>query len=210
MKRLVAVSTTLLLGTISISNALATTYSATTVSYLDYFGSSGTAAVGSFEISSPGVITWDVTSGGGTGIFNFEIAGFGSLDGQNNDEDDLTVYVDGVETFSGTFNLGGGGADVVYYNPSAASWTNSNPPGTGLTWAGGTLDVSGLSASLQNGDNTIQFVYSGANQGLADEGWGLNSASLVASAPVPEPQVVQLWLASLILLGAKGKKCLKI
>jgi len=152
----------------------------------------------------------DVNTGGGVGTLSFEIAGFRSLDGPNCCEDDLTVFVNGAEVFKGSWNLGGGGAggtDVAYYNPYGASWVSSGP---GDGWSGGTVDVTGLTGNfLHNGVNSIQFVYSGWNQGLADEAWGLNSAALIAASPVPELQVLQLLAAGLILLGANAKKVFK-
>jgi hypothetical protein len=192
------------LGNFTISNAHATTFNATSVTYSDQNGYSGTTTPGSFSnieggyggIGTPGQISWGVATGAGAGTLGFEIAGYGSLDGQNCCTDTLTVYTNGTEVFSGTFNLGGGGNNVIFYNPTNAIWNAQSPS----FYGGGTLDVSGLGVNLTSGTNTIQFVYSGGNQGIGDEGWGLKSASLVASS-VPEAGEWAMILLSLPVLG---------
>lgn len=196
----------LLLGLTAVS-AQADTYNASTVSYTDANGS-GSASAGLFPstgITSPGQISWTFTSSSaGQGTFGFQIAGYLSLDGNNCCTDSLSVLVNGNEVFAGAFSLGGGGNNVVTNNPSNASWQSSAPENS-TTWNGGLLDVSGILIALNQGSNTIDFIYSGDYQGLGDEGWALNSANVITTVPVPGAA----WLfgtAFLSLLGLNHRK----
>lgn len=193
--------------------AQANTYTASSVSYSDYHGYSGTTNVGGFSnieggyggIASPGQISWNVTTTAGTASLSFQTIAYGSLDGTGPGScctDVLTVNVNGTEVFSGTFQLGGVGNNEILFNPSNAI---VNASASSFDWNGGTVDVSGLTVNLLNGINTIQFVYSGDYQSTYDEGWGLNAASLAVNT-VPEPETFTLFGLGLLGLAAMRKK----
>ena len=141
-----------------------------------------------------GGVTHTFSTSAGPGFLKFQLAGYASLDGQNYYEDDFTLTVNGSTLFVGTFNLGGGGANVVYYNPNGATFVLS----------GQTLDIA-LPIALINGVNTLQFNYDALPccghygfQGFYDEGWGVNSVQ-VDTVATPEPAT---WATLLVGLGS--------
>jgi hypothetical protein len=142
----------------------------------------------------PGSITESFNTSAGPGSLSVQIAGYLSLDGENCCTDVFHIAVNGSEIFAGSFNLGGGGTDVVYLNTNGATYAAYTP---GL-WSGGTLDISAPIA-LVAGTNTLTFSYSGGGQGLGDEAWGVNKVSVTAA--VPEPETYALMLAGLAALG---------
>lgn len=160
-------------------------------------------------------ITWDFINGGGSSTLDFELAGYSSLDGfNNNDTDIFHLFVNGLEVFTGSFNLGGGGSNAILFNPNGGSAQTTTFGATDdiynssqVTWAGGVTQIS-LPVYLLAGANQITFGYSGVAQGLDDEAWGINQATLTAS--VPEPATFALLLAGLfgLLLSRRklGKK----
>jgi len=142
---------------------------------------------------------------GGPANASFVIDGFNSLDGQNFYEDDFSLSLNGAAILTGTFNLGGGGADVVYSAPTGASAVNVSGNGLNVTWAGGQVDVS-TPLSLVNGPNTLTFAYTSLSdpshagfQGLGDEGWGIEQVSVTSPGGVPETST---W--AMVVLGMGG------
>jgi hypothetical protein len=143
------------------------------------------------------------SSSAGMATLAFQLVGFSSLDGYDDCcSDILHVSLNGAEVFAGSFNLGGGGVNTITFNPNHATAVATTNGATGdvhassdITWLGGTAVIS-LPFALQAGVNTFRFSYSGADQGLADEGWGVSQLEAV-TAPVPEPQTYALLLAGL-------------
>jgi hypothetical protein len=134
----------------------------------------------------------------GLSNLTFVLDGFRSLDGQNMFEDDFTLSLNGTAILSGTFNLGGGGKDVVFFAPSGANIDNVSGNGTAITWTGGQVNIA-TPLTLAAGVNTLTFGYtslSGADagfQGTGDESWGTHD--ILISTPgatdlagdIPEP-----------------------
>ncbi|UJP01663.1 MAG: PEP-CTERM sorting domain-containing protein [Nitrosomonas sp.] len=147
-------------------------------------------------LSSPSSITRSFASGSGAGNISFEIQGYLSLDGSNCCTDTFSLYNDSDLLFQGTFNLGGGGTDIVFVNPNGAAYTAIN---LGY-FNGGLLNVS-IPVTFTTGNHVLTFDYSGSPQGLGDEGWGLNNITVEGVAAVPEPETYAMLLAGLGLLG---------
>jgi len=148
---------------------------------------------------------------GGLANLSFEINGFGSLDGNNFYEDDFTLSLNGAAVFSGTFNLGGGGDDVVFLADPAATVNNISGNGTAVTWTGGQVNIT-TPLTLAAGSNTLTFGYNSLTvghagpQSLADEGWDASNISVTQldSDPVgvvPEPAS---WALMMIGFGGAG------
>ncbi|UJP00378.1 MAG: PEP-CTERM sorting domain-containing protein, partial [Nitrosomonas sp.] len=110
--------------------------------------------------------------------------------------DTFSLYNDSDLLFQGTFNLGGGGTDIVFVNPNGAAYTAIN---LGY-FNGGLLNVS-IPVTFTTGNHVLTFDYSGSPQGLGDEGWGLNNITVEGVAAVPEPETYAMLLAGLGLLG---------
>lgn len=143
-------------------------------------------------------------SAGGPGTASFILDGYATLDGQNFFEDDFTLSLNGSPVLSGTFDLGGGGGDVVFFAPAGSSITNAFANVTMVTSASGQVFVT-TPLSLIQGLNSLAFTYislpqpaHAGFQGLGDEGWGLENLQ-VSGAAAPEPAS---W--SLLLLGFGG------
>jgi hypothetical protein len=157
-------------------------------------------------------VTFDAQ--GGMGSLSFIIDGYASLDGQNGYEDDFSLSLNSVEIFKGTFNLGGGGNDVVYLEPVGASWLNDSGNLTNITWAGGQVMVS-TPLALAHGANTLTFSYTSLPapdhagfQGTGDEGWGLENVQVTGSAlgGVPEPATWGLMIVGFGGMGAMMRR----
>jgi hypothetical protein len=147
-------------------------------------------------LPSPDSITRSFASGSGAGNITFEIQGYLSLDGSNCCTDTFSFYNDSDLLFQGTFNLGGGGTDIVFANPNGATFSSTN---FGF-YNGGLLNVS-IPVNFTAGNHVLTFDYSGSFQGLGDEGWGLNNITVEGVAAVPEPETYAMLLAGLGLLG---------
>lgn len=151
------------------------------------------------ETASPGSYTYNFNAGAGAGALDFVVQGYRTLDGANCCADTLSVTLNSVLIFQGTYDLGGGGSNVTFVNAGGGS-VSAVSNGFG---AGGTLTFGNGALSLLNGNNTITFAYSGSNQGLGDEAWGINSATITGNAfnVVPEPSA---WALMIVGFGAVG------
>jgi hypothetical protein len=135
---------------------------------------------------------------------SFSLDGYTSLDGQNFYEDDFTLSLNGNPVLMGTWSMGGGGSDVVFFSPIGATFSNISAPG--VTFAGGHVLIS-TPLSLAGGSNTLLFAYDSLPapghagfQGLGDEGWGVSNL-LVTQAGTPEPLT---WSLMIMGFGAAG------
>jgi hypothetical protein len=165
-------------------------------------------------LPSPSTIMWKISADGGAAQLHFTLEGFNSLDGFLPPYSDLfTLTVNGTKTFSGYFDMGGGGESKVTYGPLMASafYTSYG------YWQGGITQISVPITLQDSGQQTIIFAYTSTlPQGTGDEGWTLKGARLttipgsivdattpsinlaqVVLTPVPEPEE---W--AMLLLGA--------
>jgi hypothetical protein len=156
-------------------------------------------------LASPNAVAPTFSAGAGAGNVSFELQGYSTLDGDNFFIDIFHLSINGVEVFSGTWDLGGGGANRILLDSNGASVTYS--------LASKTVDVS-VPVSFAAGSNVVTFAYDSPStfegsgragpQGLGDEGWGLNSVTITGNpgvAVVPEPQTYALMLGGLAVLG---------
>ena len=144
-------------------------------------------------LASPGQITDTFTASAGAALLSFEIQGYASLDGANDYADLFKLSVNGTTLLTGSWDLGGGGANVIYLNPNNAT-VNAQTNGF---LSGGKASVY-IPIALLSGLNSITYSYSGNAQGLGDEGWGINAVNVSA---VPEPGTYAMLLAGLGLVG---------
>jgi hypothetical protein len=167
---------------------------------------------------SPSYINWNFNATSNSALLGFELAGFKSLDGFNNGgyTDIFHLMLNGTEIFTGSFNLGGGGSNTILYNPNGGSaltttFNASDDPQNShqVTWAGGLTQVT-LPISLLLGANQVQFSYTGVFQGMQDESWGINLATItspsVTKVVVPEPGTLVLLMAGLLGIAALRRK----
>lgn len=149
-------------------------------------------------ITTNQTITTSFNAAAGAGMANFQIRGYSSLDGDNYYIDIFKLSVNGNEVFSGTWNLGGGGADRVFQAPSGAS----------VSHVGQMVTIS-LPVTLLAGANSISYSYESPNffegsgragyQGLGDEGWHLGQVQVTSA--VPEADTWAMLLAGVGALG---------
>ena len=133
----------------------------------------------------------------GTDTLTFDLNGYATLDGKNFYEDDFSLAINGTTVYVGTFDLGGGGADVVYQNTIGATYTQS----------GQTLSFT-APVDLTAGSNTFTFSYVSLSdsahagfQGLGDEGWGVSNVAVV-----PEAGSLAMMLAGLGVVGGLARR----
>jgi len=163
------------------------------------------AATGALETNHS--VSANFSAGAGAGLVDFTVAGFATLDGDNGYIDILHVTLNGTEVFSGTWDLGGGGANRVLVNANGATvGAVSNQQ----------LSIS-IPLTLTTGNNQLVFSYESPSvfegsgragfQGLGDEGWGLNAVAVSGNlAPVPEPTSGALLLGGLGALAWLAKR----
>lgn len=149
------------------------------------------SSLGAF--ASPGQFTDTFTASAGTAFLSFEIQGYGSLDGANDYVDIFNLSVNGTTLLTGSWDLGGGGANMIWLNPNNAKVTAQ----ASSYFGGGKANVY-LPIALLAGLNSITYSYLGTPQGLGDEGWGINAVNVSA---VPEPGTYAMLLAGLGLVG---------
>jgi len=160
---------------------------------------------GNVDMSSPNAVTASFGAGAGAGSVSFHLDGFNTLDGDNYYIDVFTLTVNGSAVFSGTWDLGGGGADEVLLAPAGYSLTKN---GTS------SLDIT-VPVALASGTNQVTFAYDSpvewngsgraGPQGLGDEGWGLGQVTVTATT-VPEPAEGALLVAGLGLVGLAARR----
>jgi hypothetical protein len=148
----------------------------------------------------------------GAAELSFVLDGFASLDGHNWYEDDFTLSLNNVAIAKGTWNLGGGGADVVYFAPTGATFDNISDNGVdhlAVNWNGGHVNVD-TPLQLAAGSNTLTFAYdslpsnNGQNagwQGTGDEGWAAHDILVTQTGGVPEPAT---WGLMIVGFGGMG------
>jgi hypothetical protein len=102
------------------------------------------------EFASPGSMPATFSAGAGAGNVTFELQGYASLDGDNSYIDIFHLSVNGLDVFSGTWDLGGGGSNRILVQPSGATAT--------LSAANRTVNVS-VPVTFINGSNTVTFAY---------------------------------------------------
>ena len=169
-----------------------------------------TLAAPTGPLSSPGSVPATFSAGAGAGNVTFELQVYTTLDGDNFFIDIFHLTVNGAEIFSGTWNLGGGGANRTLLDLTGATVTISAPTKT--------VDII-VPVTLVSGSNTVTFAYDSPTsfegtsragpQGLGDEGWGLNSAVITGNAAVgvvPEVETYALMLAGLTVMGFMARR----
>lgn len=172
---------------------------------------SAAANAASFTLGNTGLLaggtaTYNINSAGaGLGFLNFDLIGYGSIDGVNCCTDTFSITINGDLVYQANFNLGGGGADNVITNTYGASHTitlGGYPMGV---WNGGVAKISLNAFPILNGANSIAFSY-GVLQGLGDEAWEIANGTLntevsqVTQTPLP----AAAWLFGSALFGAAG------
>lgn len=145
-------------------------------------------------IASPGQLSDTFNASAGAAVLNFELQGYLSLDGANNGyTDTFSLIVNGTTVLTGSWDLGGGGVNVLYFNPN-----NAIVNAQATSYFGGGKATVAIPIALLGGSNTITYSYTGGAQGLGDEGWGINTVNVSA---VPEPGTYAMLLAGLGLVG---------
>ncbi|MBS1143049.1 MAG: hypothetical protein H6R14_455 [Proteobacteria bacterium] len=132
--------------------------------------------------------------------FSFVLQGFNTVDGANGYADQFSFQLNDIEIAGGLFDLGGGGFNIKFGGSSTSSLIAIDTPNKTVTF-------SNLPINLLEGTNMFTFKYtplSGSSQGLADEAWKLNSATITAA--VPEPESYAMLLAGLGLMGAMARR----
>ena len=156
-----------------------------------------------------GTFSHSFTATAGLNAISFQLFGAKSVDGQGNGWDDVfSIALNGVDVFTGLFNMSGGGTNVV--TSSTLGWTSTTMTNPGGLFLGGTTDVAGF-ANLLAGTNTFSVTFTSpgpfnnGNQGTGDESWALNDLDVTPSA-VPLPAALPLLGFAVAGLGAMGRR----
>lgn len=159
---------------------------------------------GNVALSSPDVVTASFAAGAGAGSVTFHLDGFATLDGDNFYIDVFSLSVNGSTVFSGTWDLGGGGADEIFQAPAGYTLVKNG---------NSSLDIT-VPVALAGGANSVTFAYDSPTswngssragpQTLADEGWGLGQVTVTSA--VPEPATGLLLLAGLGIVGGLARR----
>jgi hypothetical protein len=168
-----------------------------------------TNALLSGPIAAPGSVNFNANSPiVQNGVLAFNLDGFLSLDGVNSYEDDFELVINGSQRLFLSYDLGGGGSNVIFNDPDGATITG----GTFGFFLGGQLNIS-IPVALLSGANSFVFNYTipgpanGTGQGTGDEAWGISDVSLTADvAAVPEPASWALMLAGFGIVGAAARR----
>lgn len=148
----------------------------------------------------------DFNAGAGPGVLTFTLNGYASLDGDNWYEDDFSIYHNSNEILRATFNLGGGGNDIIFFSPNGSVITKMSNNPSWPDWAGGTVAFN-VPLALVQGQNNLTFAYHALSdghagfQGTGDEGWGLTDIKVTGGAAVPEPMAWALMITGFGLAG---------
>lgn len=155
-------------------------------------------------IATPGSVSFSANSAVmQTGFLSFNLDGFGSLDGVNAFQDDFDLTVNGFQLLSLSYDLGGGGSNVVFANPNGATIAG----GSAGFFNGGQLQIT-VPLVLLAGANSFVFSYAspgpanGGGQGTGDEAWGVSDVVLTAGmGAIPETGT---WTMMIVGFGAAG------
>ena len=162
-------------------------------------------------LQSPGNVSTSFNApSAGDGSIAFQIAGYRSLDGNNFYRDNFSLFVNNSLAFAGTFDLGGGGSNLVTFVLPGFSSFLVNPTSTGTpTWNGGIANI-GAPIVFEVGLNTLRFEYDSpgspfaGRQGLGDEGWGINTVKVTSA--VPEPSTWAMMIVGFIGVSLAVKR----
>ena len=163
-----------------------------------------TTATGDTEI--PGFYNYSFGAVSGTqAVASFELRGYDSLDGVNFYEDDFTLSQNGTPIYKGSFDLGGGGSNAVFFAPPGSTFDVS-PVSTGTpTFKGGLAGITVPVTLLASNTFTLSYdsliVDHAGYQGIGDEGFGVNSFSV---SSVPLPASLPMLGGALLLLAGIG------
>jgi hypothetical protein len=156
------------------------------------------------EIGTPGTQAYVFNAASAIGTIDFNLIGYRTLDGVDCCTDTLTVDLNGVTLLQVAFNLGGGGTSTVFTgSPTITNYTSGSPDVYNGTALGGSVDVGLSGVTFLAGSNTLTFTYSGADQGIADEAWGLGS---VSAGAVPEPASWTMLITGFGLVGFAARR----
>lgn len=138
-------------------------------------------------------------SNSGTGVLEFDLLLFRTMDGVNAFTDQFNLVINGSTRYQAAFGtIAGGGVDTIFLNPDGATFVR-----TDIDSFRSVRHVT-ISFVAVSGANTFGFSYPGL-QSFADEAWGLDNVSFVArGAPtggIPEPSTWALMIAG---FGAAG------
>ena len=164
------------------------------------------AQAGTGEMSTPGMKTYMFNAGASSGIIDFILDGYNTLDGNTNGdpsyaqyEDTLHLFLNGSEILTGRYALGGVGVSTTDLAPSGAS-VAAISNGYSL---GGTATFS-LSGMLNQGLNTLTFSYTGLAQSTADEGWGLRNVTVQGASFAGAVPETATWAMMIVGFGVAG------
>lgn len=151
------------------------------------------------------------STGGSTSI-SFDLIGYLSLDGVNCCTDTFHLWLNdlgptfGNEIFAGSYNLGGGGANVTTIDLIGSTIAGLNNDPTYFGPIGGIIHISGIFNALV-GVNTLSFGYTDNGfQGTDDEAWGVNNINVSAVPVPPAALLLGTGLIGLASLRRKAKK----